>query len=152
MQIMEKTILFIFLLIGNFATAQEGPQTRQTPGLSDADLMKAKELFIKMIDSDEYSNNEKLNAQFFSLLPKNFDSAFLETDAGFRAAISQRLKDSKFKSVEDAGNWRQRMLDSETAIEVNNPEVFRLMRLANKEQLREIYKPEFERAHLRAGF
>lgn len=153
MQVMKSLIPYFILLFGNFAIAQQAlnSSTEYGPGLSQKDFETAKALFVKMIYSEQYAKHNELVAKFDLKLPKDIDLASIKSPEAFKTAITGKLNGSKFESVDDAMNWMQRVIDSQLAIEETNKEYFRLMWLANQQQLHEILKPELERLRSQVG-
>lgn len=82
--------------------------------------------------------------EFARALPRNVTENDLSTDEAFVMFITNNLGSSKFKSVDEALSKRKILLDLETKLASENPQLYSLMELASLDQLKIINEPIFE--------
>lgn len=149
-----KITIWIFLFLTGFINAQS-PETAQT-GLTESELQKAKSLFIKMFESENYKKRDALNDEFY-LMVQDSDMNSLPrvlteenvTQEGINSWIKQNVAK---ENVEKAIEIFQELAGLEKKLYDENKEVYELMVKANPQQLNEIYEPFFKKNLMRYGY
>jgi hypothetical protein len=146
---MRSTIL-ICLFFVNFCVAQ----SEQKPGLSTSEFERAKSLYIKMMESDDYKKKEELNDVLFPILSEtNGYREFLKQKPKSEEAILEWIKNNVAKDkVERATNLFTEAIKLEAKVLADNKETFELYRKGTRDQQLEILKPFFEKSEAKHGF
>lgn len=147
----RKVVMFLFILSATISTAQ----TNKTSGLTNAEFEKAKQLYLDMTQSDTYKEMQQntvfiVNRRNTVELPQLDPSWRQYDDARLLKLYKERVRDwakvnrkkMKFKSANEAYMAVIKGLELAQRREVENKELYSLMRRANKAQFSEIIKPE----------
>ena len=148
----RKVVMFLFILSATISTAQTN---EASSGLTGTEFEKAKQLYLDMMQSDTYKEL-KQNTVFIANRTKNIELPRLDPswmgldDAALGKLYKERVvawakanqKKMKFKNAREASNAVIRGVELAQRREVENKELYSLMKRANKAQFSEIIKPE----------
>jgi hypothetical protein len=136
-------ILTIFIAC-QFSYAQESdlPIVSVKKSLSDTDFLIAEKLYLKMCSSELYNKQREASLTFVVKLGKMENWDLVENDESFFKWISENLRLTQFKDIEEAIELRKLCFELQEKLEKENNEVFELINSASVDQLKEILKPE----------
>ncbi|MGK4568178.1 hypothetical protein [Flavobacterium sp. 3HN19-14] len=110
--------------------------------LSQDEYLKAIDGYLKMSFTPSYKEYRSKTFSFLGKLPKNLNSEALFTDDAFEKWITEKLKFSKFKSVEEAVKLRKLCIDLKFKLIRDNFDIYKLLGRATPKQVIEIIKPD----------
>ncbi|UMY64664.1 MULTISPECIES: hypothetical protein [unclassified Flavobacterium] len=113
--------------------------------LDSIEVIKARELCEKMVQSETFRQRRTLTMEFANALPRGVTAKDISTDEEFVKYITANLSLSKFKSLDEALSRRKILLDFETKLKSENTQLYSLLERANLDQLKFINAPIFER-------
>ncbi|MDI1255438.1 MAG: hypothetical protein PSV16_04995 [Flavobacterium sp.] len=141
---MKRNIIVLVLFLSTFAYAfgqnAKADLSNETM-LSESDFAKAKDLYLKMCNSESFKLMRENSLILVGKLGYIDNLDFYLTEENFINWISLHLSETKFNSVEEAIELRKVCLESQRKLDSENKEVYELIKLASKEQVREILKP-----------
>jgi hypothetical protein len=139
--IVFKLILFFTIQCANAQQSQTAAAF--TSVLSHEEFIKAKDLFLKMSNSDAYKSSREGTKLFVRKMKKVNIGESDKTDEAFLEWISKNLSRTSFKSIEEAVTLRKSNIDATAKMWEENQEFYEIFRRASKEQALELYKPYF---------
>lgn len=131
-----KSFLCVIILLSQIAAAQKVKK------LSPTEFLRAKVLYLEMSQTQLYADMRKASLEFVKRLPEDVDWDRFGTEEEFREWVALNLSKSSFSSVDEALYLRRNSLDLKTRLLNENREVHQLLARADKEQFREIIKPD----------
>jgi hypothetical protein len=138
--------LICFLFIVN-ANAQSQQQPCHNP-LNEQEVKLAKELYIKMMQTETYKLNrqnmtlfrQKLNG--VDIYPKTMDPKTMEQDSKLsKKKLEENITKTKFRSFKEATDLMEEGKALTAKMMKENKELFDLIKRANAAQIKEIYEP-----------
>lgn len=156
--------MFLFAM----ALCNAQPETRNAktrPGLTDAELKTAKELYVKMLESETKKQQQEvirkqvelsngvLMPSMAELSKHNLKAEDYKGEDGMRKLYTDfwtmNVGRTKFKSVEEAVDIHMQSLMLQKKIRQENPELYKNMDNATMAQLREIKQIDIDAAKKR---
>ena len=145
--IMKIKSLILFLCFCINANSQD---TTRKIEITKEEFIYACNEYKKMIETNAYLDNEKKTRNFADkigdlLNKKNLPLDSLKNKKMLLQLISENIKITKFKTIEEAEICLDDMLSSGDRLEKENKHLYELMSRATPEQKRKIVQPFFNR-------
>jgi hypothetical protein len=141
-----KNIFIILILCVNCIaikaqTTEERDNTIQK-GLTNVELQKAIETYVKMTETETYKANKKATHKMIDKLNQKVIPKEIMNDNEWERWIAENLNTTKFISIGEANKLRTLNLELTKKQYAENAELYVLIRKATMSQRHEILKPE----------
>jgi len=152
---MKIKVFIIWLFFGLHAHCQNDSvkieNNSSAKGLSDDELSYACKEYMNLIETDiylEYEKNVRYNADKMkdAFNDKYLPLDSLKNDTLYLKWIEKNIKNTGFKSFEEAKTSFEKQIVSQEKMEKENPKLFELIERANTEQRHKIFQPLFNRS------
>jgi hypothetical protein len=142
---MKYVVALFFFIFFQFSFSQNKntTDTISKRELSNDEFLKAKEGYLKMSLTENYKKRRDQTAKFVKSMPTITDISFYKNEEDFEKWMTENLKLTSFKTVEEAVAFRKSMVELDEEFYIENIEIFELVGRASIEQLMVILKPDF---------
>lgn len=135
--------ILLFLTLFCQTTFSQSENQLSKKGLSNVDLKKACDGYIKMMETETYILHQKKTKEFAEKMNQTLTSAPLDITNKdfFYKWLEENITKTKFKSVEEAKVYIDDMVSTSDKMEKENEVLYNLIKRATIEQIREIRMP-----------
>jgi hypothetical protein len=140
-------IAFFFISTVGFSQMQVSDSIKKEianrPGITEEEFIKAKDLYLKMINSANYIEYQKQITSFVRQM--NGVNVDFMNEAMWLISLKSQIKRTKFNSAKEGVDAWEKCVNASTIVVNENPEVHELMRRSTLEQIKAIMKPEMDK-------
>jgi hypothetical protein len=145
-----KSIIFLsfFFIFTNFANSQSGDPFTEEKKLTNTEMETAKVLFLKMIDSEDFKEKDRILDELFPMLNKEHDDLMTFTWQGETDQDKIQKwanKNFKPKDVTQATKQITTLIDLWKKIGAENITIYEMLKKASLSEGQEIERPYLER-------
>ena len=131
-----KSIIFfsLFFIFTNFANSQSGDPFAEEKRLTNTEMEMTKELFLKMIDSKNFKEKDRILDELFPMLNKDHDDLIaFSKEKGIEKDKIQKWADKNFKTenVKQATKLLTELVDLWKKIASENIELYQMLKKVN---------------------
>jgi|JI7StandDraft_1071085.scaffolds.fasta_scaffold71483_2 hypothetical protein len=142
---MKKILIILIVLLNNlniWAQTDSIIESKTRIGLTDSDLQKAIDLYIKMMQTETYKANRIATNKIIAKLDQKVIPKEIMNDIEWEKWITRNIKKTKFINATEANKLRNLNIALTKKQFDENIELYEMIKKATVEQGLEILKPE----------